>query len=158
LWNLPEEARIYTGNFTLPTISDARRDHLEACPWDSLELSLLADELELIEEISIAARLRGYLYQRKDDITSPARDLMDLMACKLFQAINRGLQLRLGYPLAKRLKCVLAARAQDNFVVPIIVLGDDHRVVNGGLLSQGTTAMRFESRNLTAIVKLSRNA
>jgi hypothetical protein len=70
---------------------------LEACPWDSLELSLLVDELELIKETSIAARLRRYLDQPRNDKTPPARDYMDLMACKLFQAINRGFQLRLGY-------------------------------------------------------------
>jgi len=97
LWSLPNEARIYTRKFGLSTISNARRDHLEACPWDSLELSLLADELELIGETSIAARLRRYLDQRRNDKTSPAHDYMDLMACKLFQAINRGFQLRLGY-------------------------------------------------------------
>lgn len=60
-------------------------------------------------------------------------------------------------PLAERLKCVLAARAQDDFVVPVIALGDHHRVVNEEVLPQGMTATRFESRNLTVIVKLSRN-
>jgi hypothetical protein len=97
LWNLPEEARIYTCNFGLPIISNARRDHLEACPWDSLELSLLADELEFVGETSIAVRLRRYLNQRRNDLASPARDYMDLMACKIFQAIDWGFQLRLGY-------------------------------------------------------------
>lgn len=97
LWTLPEEARIYTRNFELPMISNARRAHLETCPWESRELSLFADELDLIGEISVAERLRRYLFRRRKDITSPARDFMDLMACKLFQAIDRGLQLRLGY-------------------------------------------------------------
>lgn len=97
LWTLPEEARVYTRHFELPMMSNARRAHLETCPWESRELSLLADELDLIGEISVAERLRRYLFQRRKDLTSPARDFMDLMACKLFQAINRGLQLRLGY-------------------------------------------------------------
>lgn len=57
-------------------------------------------------------------------------------------------------PLAGRLICVLAALAQGNFVVPIIVLGNDHRISNGEMCSQGMTAMRFKSRNLTATVKL----
>jgi hypothetical protein len=42
IWCLPKHANVRTGDFNLPKLSDARRDHLEIYPWRSRELEVLA--------------------------------------------------------------------------------------------------------------------
>jgi hypothetical protein len=68
---------------------------LEIHPWESRELEVLASKLKQGKEYFLAAKLCAYLDKRRNNTTSPALDYMDLMACKLFQAIDRGFQLRL---------------------------------------------------------------
>jgi hypothetical protein len=95
IWYLPKHANIRTSDFDLPQLSDARRDHLEICPWESRELEVLASKLKQVQEYFLAAKLCDYLGKRRNNMTSPALGYMDLMAGKLFQAIDRGFQLRL---------------------------------------------------------------
>jgi hypothetical protein len=94
IWHLPKHADVHTSDFDLAKLSDARRNHLEKCPWESRELEVLASKLKQGQEYFLAAKLCAYLDKRRNDTTSPALDYMDLMACKLFQAIDRGFQLR----------------------------------------------------------------
>jgi hypothetical protein len=68
---------------------------LEICPWESRELEVLASKLKQVQEYFLAAKLWYYLGKRRNNRTSPALGYMDLMAGKLFQAIDRGFQLRL---------------------------------------------------------------
>jgi hypothetical protein len=95
IWCLPKHANLRTSDFNLPKLSDTRRDYLEIYPWESRELEVLAFKLEQGQEYFLAVKLHEYLDKRRDNITSPALDHMDLMACKLFQAIDRRFQLRL---------------------------------------------------------------
>jgi hypothetical protein len=95
IWHLPKHANVHTNDFDLAKLSEARRNHLERYPWESRELEVLASRLKQGQEFFLAAKLCAYLDKRRNNITSPALDYMDLMACKLFQAIDRGLQLRL---------------------------------------------------------------
>jgi hypothetical protein len=46
IWCLPKHANVRTGDFNLPKLSDARRDHLEIYPWRSRELEVLASKLK----------------------------------------------------------------------------------------------------------------
>jgi len=95
IWYLPKHTTARTIGFNLPRLSNARRIHLTTHPWKSFELETLSHELKQRQEHILAAKLFTYLKKRRNDITSPALDYMDLMASKLFQAIDSGLQLRL---------------------------------------------------------------
>jgi len=95
IWSLPKHANINTRDFDLPLLSDARRDYLENHPWTSIELKTLAHRLEQRHEAKIAAKLHDYIRKPRGDTTSPAGTNMDMMASCIFQAICRGLQLRL---------------------------------------------------------------
>ena len=95
IWCLPKHAKLHTSDFNLPRLSDTRREYLEIYPWESRELEVLASKLKQGQQYFLAAKLCEYLDKRRNNMSSPALDYMDLMACKLFQAIDRGLQLRL---------------------------------------------------------------
>jgi len=58
----------------------------------------------------LAAHLCSYLGKRRNDVTSAALDYMDLMACKLFQAIDRGYRLRLANLHGQRASGVFVPR------------------------------------------------
>ena len=116
IWSLPKHANINTRDFDLPFLSDARRYYLENHPWASMELKMLAQRLEQRHEAELAAKLHDYIRKARGDTTSPAGTHMDMMACYIFQAICRGLQLRLAYqpgqdasgifvPLRQELSC-----------------------------------------------------
>jgi hypothetical protein len=96
IWFLPKHANIDTGDFVLPKLYPARREHLENKPWDSLELKRLVEELERRDQALLGAELRRYLEKRRTARASPALAFMDIMACKLFQAIRSRLTLRCG--------------------------------------------------------------
>jgi hypothetical protein len=89
MWELPKHANLSTSDFNLPNLSDARKNHLESHSWKSFELEVLADKLKQLKEFVLAVELCAYLEKRRNNITSPALNYMDLMACKLFQAIDR---------------------------------------------------------------------
>jgi hypothetical protein len=91
IWELPRHSTIRTDHFRLPKLSGARRDYLQTHPWESLELEALAYELKQRQETLLAAYLCSYLSKRRNDVTSAALDYVDLMACRLFQAIDRGI-------------------------------------------------------------------
>lgn len=95
IWYLPKHATIRTSDFDLPRLSDAKRKHLETYPWESLELELLTHKLKQRQEYVLADKLCPYLEKQRNGVNSPALDYMDLMACKVFQAVDRGFQLRL---------------------------------------------------------------
>jgi hypothetical protein len=97
IWFLPKHASIDTSALNLPKLSGTRREYLEDHPWDSLELEMLVDELEQGDQALLGAELRLYLKKRRINIASPALAFMDVMACKLFQAIDRGLTVRYGF-------------------------------------------------------------
>jgi hypothetical protein len=92
IWDLPKHANLSTSDFNLPNLSDARKNFLECYPWESFELEVLVEKLKQRKELILAAGICGYLEKRRKNTTSPALDYMDLMACKLFQAIDRGFQ------------------------------------------------------------------
>jgi hypothetical protein len=95
IWELPTRSIVRTDFFRLPKLSGARRNYLQTHPWESLELKALACELKRRQEAMLAAYLCTYIGRRRNGVTSAALDYMDLMACKLFQAIDRGYRLRL---------------------------------------------------------------
>jgi hypothetical protein len=97
IWFLPKHANIDTSGLVLPKLYTARREYLEKNPWHSLELEKLADELERRGQVPLGAELRPYLDQRRRNVASPALLFKDIIARKLFQAINSGLTLRCGY-------------------------------------------------------------
>lgn len=97
IWSLPKNANIDTSVFDLPKLSNKKRRYLESNPWDSLELPMLIDELSGRGATYLAAKLRHYLAKRRANATSPALLHLDIMACKLFQAIDCRLQLRCGH-------------------------------------------------------------
>jgi hypothetical protein len=95
IWDLPKHANLSTSDFNLPNLSGARKEYLESYPWESFELKVLVEKLKQRKEFILAAGICGYLEKRRENSTSPALNYMDLMACKLIQAIDRGFQLRL---------------------------------------------------------------
>lgn len=97
IWSLPRRANIKTADFRLPRLPANRRTYLKENPWDSLELQMLIEKLEQRNENLLAAKLQSYVDRRKAKVESAALLHLDLMACKLFQAINKGRQLRCGY-------------------------------------------------------------
>ena len=58
---------------------------------------MLVEKLEQRNEELLAVKLQSYLDKRKAGVKSTALLHLDLIACKLFQAINRGEQLRCGF-------------------------------------------------------------
>lgn len=96
IWVLSKSTNIETAIFTLPRLSVKRTTYLERHLRDSLELQMLVEKLEQRNENLLAAKLQSYLDQRKAGVKSTALLHLDLLACKFFQAINRGKQLRCG--------------------------------------------------------------
>jgi hypothetical protein len=97
IWSLPKHAKIDTSDFNLPQLLPVRRKYLEHHPWESLELQILIEKLRQRNESQLASGLQDYLEKRTAKTASPALLYQDLMACRLFRAINSGLQLRCGH-------------------------------------------------------------
>jgi hypothetical protein len=113
IWHLPRHSTVRTDRFRLPKLSGARRNYLQTHPWESLELEALAYELKQRQEALLAAYLCSYLSKRRNDAALAALDYMDIMACKLFQAIDRGYRLRLANLQGRRASGIFIPRRRE---------------------------------------------